>query len=323
MRQRTIKTLLKKKNVVSVGRGKKKVNGVTTDFDAVVVGVYKKVPISQLSKKDIVPEIVDGEITDVIEVGEIKLLSDHIAKHRPCPAGVSIGHYQITAGTLGAWVKKHDVWMILSNNHVLANLNEAEIGDAIIQPGAYDGGEPPADIIGYLFSYCPLSIISASNCPIARAVAWGINLIAQLLHRKTRLVPMASGVANKVDCALARPVNDAVVLPEVLDIGEIKGEAELYVGQRVKKSGRTSGVTFGKVIQIDVTATVQMGEGKTAIFDDQVMIQSEFSQPGDSGSAVLTMEDALAGLLFAGSEEVTLVNRYSNVKETLGIDSMK
>jgi len=93
------------------------------------------------------------------------------------------------------------------------------------------------------------------------------------------------------------------------------------VGESVWKSGRSSGVTIGRVTQIDVVANVQVGEGKLALFEDQVLIStSNFSEPGDSGSAILTVDNKLAGLLFAGGEGVTLANRYANVKEALGID---
>ncbi|NIU63493.1 MAG: hypothetical protein GWN66_23410, partial [Pseudomonas stutzeri] len=78
--------------------------------------------------------------TDVQETGVIRALQDHTAKWRPAPGGVSIGHVDITAGTLGCLVVRGDHIYILSNNHVLANSNEAEPGDAILQPGPHDGG---------------------------------------------------------------------------------------------------------------------------------------------------------------------------------------
>ena len=66
---------------------------------------------------------------------------------RPAQGGFSVGHYQITAGTLGTCC--YDLspfpgipsrYYILSNNHVLANANNARVGDPILQPGPYDGG---------------------------------------------------------------------------------------------------------------------------------------------------------------------------------------
>jgi len=321
MNNKTARELLKKKNVVSVGRGTKKVGGSETNRGAIVIGVRKKVPVEHLKPQDLIPMAVDGDETDVIEVGDIKLLSDPTAKHRPAPAGVSIGHFEITAGTLGAWVRKHGEWFILSNNHILANINEAARFDPILQPGPADGGQLGQDTIANLHDFVPIAMIDISNCSIARGTAWIFNLIAALFRRQTRLVPMATEVTNKVDCALARPTGGDVILPEVLDIGVITGEAEFILGETVIKSGRTTGVTQGTVGQLEVMANVQMGDGKVAIFEDQVMITtSNFSAPGDSGSAILNQDKKIVGLLFAGGSGISLANRYSHVKKALGLD---
>ena len=68
--------LLKKKNVVSVGKGRKKAGGVDTGRPCIVVGVTKKLPLSSLDVKDVIPRTLDNPSveTDVIEVGTIQLL---------------------------------------------------------------------------------------------------------------------------------------------------------------------------------------------------------------------------------------------------------
>ncbi len=53
-------------------------------------------------------------------------------------AGSSIGHYKVTAGTLGGFVRDREGVYILSNNHVLANSNKAEGPDPILLPGPAD-----------------------------------------------------------------------------------------------------------------------------------------------------------------------------------------
>lgn len=322
MEHKIIDELLKKQNVVSVGKGTKIVKGVDTGEPAIVVGVRRKVAVHQLHLKDVVPLSIKGVKTDVVEVGELKLLQDPTEKFRPCPGGVSVGHFRISAGTLGCWVKKSGRYMLLSNNHVLADMNEGQIGDPIYQPGPHDGGGP-MDCIGYLHSYVKINLVNLSDCGVAKVVAKTLNLAAAILGRRTRLVPAIPALNNLVDCALAEPVSEYVVLDKVLNLGEISGTSELSLGQEVHKSGRTSGVTTGIVSQIEVTANVQVGEGKIAVFEDQVMISggnSEFSGPGDSGSAILTTANELGGLLFAGGTGVTLVNRYANVKAALDID---
>ena len=130
--------ILSKPNVVGVGLGFKN-NEV--GVKSIVVMVEKKKPLSALTYNQMIPLAYDGVRTDVIETGEIKALA-YDDRYRPAPGGVSIGHYLITAGTLGSVVysKVNGQMYLLSNNHVLANCNDAEEGDPIFQPGPIDGG---------------------------------------------------------------------------------------------------------------------------------------------------------------------------------------
>jgi len=74
--EKEILELLKKPNVVTVGRGRKRIGGVDTGRLAVVVGVRKKLPLSALSAKDVIPKTIGNPTveTDVIEVKELRLL---------------------------------------------------------------------------------------------------------------------------------------------------------------------------------------------------------------------------------------------------------
>ncbi len=131
-------------NIQAIGIGIKLTAGNYTGQMAVKVFVTEKTPVSRLSPAMSIPEQVDGITTDVEEVGEIAAFS--YAKHypRPVPCGVSCGHVDITAGTIGAMaVLNNNRLVFLSNNHVLANENDAHKGDHIIQPGRVDGGKDP------------------------------------------------------------------------------------------------------------------------------------------------------------------------------------
>jgi hypothetical protein len=86
----------------------------------------------------------------------------------------------------------------------------------------------------------------------------------------------------------------------------------------IKKSGRTTGLTNGIIEQIDVTAQVSYGTNKTAIFTNQ-LLAGAMSQGGDSGSAVLDDNNNLVGLLFAGSDSTTIINRIENVFSLLDV----
>ena len=312
--------LLKRSNIVATGVGYKITGGQKTTTLSIVCSVTKKVAASQLSSRDMVPAMLEGMPTDVVQTGIIRALQPTTNKHRPAPGGVSIGHRDITAGTLGCLVKKDGQKFILSNNHVLANSNQAEIGDPILQPGPYDGGTYPDDHIAGLEDFVPINIIGVpSECPIATGTASLLNEIAKVLGSQVRMRAInQQATENLVDAAIARPLNPEDVTDEILQIGTIQGTAAGELGMAIKKSGRTTGLTTGVIEQVDVSVNVQYGEGQIAMFTDQVMAGA-MSQGGDSGSAVLDDNNRLVGLLFAGSDTTTVINRIENVFSSLGV----
>ena len=104
VKQQYVNTLLAKRNVVACGVGYKETEGVMTDEICIVVSVEKKVPLAQLAEADMVPQTVDDVKTDVLETGLITAWQAPTEKWHPAPGGVSIGHINITAGTLGCLV---------------------------------------------------------------------------------------------------------------------------------------------------------------------------------------------------------------------------
>jgi hypothetical protein len=146
--------------------------------------------------------------------------------------------------------------------------------------------------------------------------------MAAAVGSSTRLqAAVQSGAAaadNLVDCAIAQPNNPADVTNTILGIGAIAGIADATLGMSLKKSGRTTGVTTGSVLQIDVTANVSYGTNKVATFVDQFMAGA-MSEGGDSGSAVLNDQNQIVGLLFAGSTNSTIINRIQNVFQALQV----
>src|SRR5512134_158528 len=155
-------TLLQKQNVVGVGVGYKESNGEKTDQVAVVVLVEEKKPLAALRDEDLIPRELEGMRTDVVEVGYLRAQQSARERYRPIiPSGVSVGHYKVTAGTLGTMVKDRTTseFFLLSNNHVLANSNDALVNDAILQPAAMDGGQNPADVVAKLERFVKLKFI--------------------------------------------------------------------------------------------------------------------------------------------------------------------
>jgi hypothetical protein len=109
-----------------------------------------------------------GEV-DVRYVGRIvkRAVPWYQRRRRPIRIGLSVGHYNITAGTLGCFVRRQsdDAIAILSNNHVLADENKGKGGDAILQAGKYDGGTKSKDTVGDLAEFVQLSTGTWSTAP--------------------------------------------------------------------------------------------------------------------------------------------------------------
>ncbi|MER5444139.1 hypothetical protein ABT065_00700 [Streptomyces sp. NPDC002764] len=342
-------------NVVGFGHGVKWSGGEPTGQEAVLVFVTQKVPESMLPERDVIPyRMDDGTPTDVVAVGHVAaqrqqqrspgsrrelsygaedgiqeqlarlsqpMLEEPLAagvfepqilkrRMRPCPSGFSIGNVRVTAGTLGTVV--YDFlpgatidppgaglgvpakFYVLSNNHVLADSNRAQSGSAIVQPGVFDGGTDPADRIATLDRF--ITIQFAPQIPLER-------------HN------------NVVDCALgAVEFQDAT--REQYFSGAPRAwrrKANVAVGDLVKKTGRTTNISFGRIIAIDATIDVNYGTAGTARFKDQILT-TNISAGGDSGSLVTSLDNVALGLLFAGSSVVTIANHIENVRALLRVE---
>lgn len=239
---------------------------------------------------------VERVVTGLILAGD---LNDPATRQRPAPNGFSLGHPDITAGTLGALVRdpSDDVCYALSNNHVLANSNEASIGDNALQPGPFDGGSDPADAIGTLADFQPFDF-SGDNV-IDAAVA--------------ELFDAASVTGSTPSYAYGAPSSS----PRSASLDML-----------VQKFGRTTGHTHGIVEEINVTVDVcyeTRGPFRcvlSARFVDQISItDASFSAGGDSGSLIVTDDGSAdpVGLLFAGSDTRTLANPIDPVLDRFGV----
>jgi len=380
--------LLAKQNVVGVAVGPKESEGVLTGEMAVVVLVKEKVPLQALSASEVIPKHIDGVRTDVMAVGDLRALQSPSPRGRfrpTIPSGVSIGHFRVTAGTLGVMVRDKNTGerFILSNNHVLANSNDAQTNDGIVQPGTADGGIAASDIVAQLASFIPLRYVGDPPTPTPATptppdptpdpspnpdptpdpnpnpnpnppggclptLVGFINFIAALTGSHTRLTTAAAqalsaqtagqpvmpapvpapviiraqNVDNVVDAALARPLDPAMFTDEILGIGTISGTMAPTLGQQVRKSGRTTGLTFGRVTLLNATVNVGYNTvhgDRTARFTGQVITEA-MSQGGDSGSLVVNASDNRAvGLLFAGSPLATIFTPIDVVLAALNI----
>lgn len=316
--------LMERANVVGVGVGYKDISGKRTDELSVVVLVRQKLPVVALPASSVIPKEIDGVRTDVVQVGELRAQQARTDRWRPAPPGVSIGHYLITAGTFGAVVRDRatNERLILSNNHVLANSNDATVGDAILQPGTADGGTPANDTIATLARFCPIEFNTGpGTCSLASAYASLGNFLAGLAgsSHRVEVVKINQAATNLVDAALARPLDDSQIVDEILEIGTVSGTASAYLGMPVRKSGRTTEFTTGEITVVNSTVTVSYGIGRTATFENQI-VTTAMSQGGDSGSLLVSGNELQAvGLLFAGSDQSTIHSPIQAVLDCLEI----
>jgi len=286
------------RNILGVGIGSKFTMGmVLAGQSAIRVYVRIKMPERELPRRERVPPQIEGVPTDVIEVGDVKANQaiktwQRFSRNRPAWGGVSIGHPQVTAGTLGCLVEdEQGERFILGNNHILADENNAHLNDPILQPAVADGGCLPGDEIARLAAFKPLDF---------------------------------SGGANDIDAAIAR-VNPKMVDPNIVDIGRPNTSARPAVQYlSVRKHGRSTGHTVGIVEDTSADIWIQYRDNKRAWFEEQIVVRGvgnrDFARSGDSGALVVDAVTAQpVGLLFAVGNELVYINPVDLVLSYFGM----
>src|SRR2546422_5904444 len=237
-------------NVVGVAIGNKIIRGRETDERCIVVFVEAKRPEGQLRHRDVVPKTFGSVRTDIVETGRFHALRSEQAldlertkRIRPAPGGVSIGHVQITAGTLGVLARRNGRPVILSNNHVLANQNAGRVGDPILQPGPADGGRLQ-DTIARLVGFVPIPFKEREPGPIARFLA---RLFGPLLRAAGwGLKRLPSGHSNLVDAAVPEPIETRLLAAGILGRGRGRGPQGTGIGGGGRQSGGATRGTAGR-----------------------------------------------------------------------------
>ena len=203
-------------------------------------------------------------------------------------------------GTLGSLVTRGGTQYILSNTHILASSDLAQLNDAIIEPGLIDTGT------------CTTS---------------GARTVGKL----SAFYNLESGAAPKIDAAIAQvvpgtvdPGGNILYLGATADANGVPVPGAPHAGSGVTasvdlpvaKSGRSTGLTCSKVLAVNVSVSTQYQKGCgtgtnfTVNYANQVDIEGgAFSAEGDSGSLMVTQNTAdPVALLYAGSDTDTVGN---------------
>lgn len=335
---------MRRPGVSAVDVGYRIVGGqLREDELALRVHVVRKLPLGQVPEGE---RFNDGETeyvgrfpVDVLEVayepsspgpsrprpaspdGEADGDVDPRERLTPLVGGASVGNPRVTAGTLGAVVwDRADGWpAILSNWHVLAGSAPPGAG-----AGQRSGTEPFYQSAGggqraqSLASLEPFYQSASSGQPFYQSAAVGEAIYqpgrfdggtaADAVAHLSRL-----RVDRHMDAAVARLTGARAYSPLILGIGVVtEVEAQPRLGMRVVKSGRSSGVTRGRIDGLSLSTTIRWG-AEQHYFTDQIHIvphrpwpqpgedYDEVSEGGDSGAVWVDEATGKAvGLHFAG-----------------------
>lgn len=292
-------------NVVAMGISEKITQGKPTGALALTFYVNRKKPLNKLGAHVAVPPTVPEAIsgpeaipTDVVALGRARLdvddLPNPLATRGPIQPGYSIGHVDVTAGTLGAMVTRDGKILILSNSHVLANSGLGKKGDGILYPGSLDDGKAPKDLVAKLYDFVEFKV--------------------------------GDDFLNHVDCAVALPLAKRMgdLQSDIKDLFIPRGTIKPARDMEIVKVGRTTGETVGTIKDIHFRfVTEYEGVGKVG-FLDQVFC-TRYSNGGDSGSLVLDRKTKKAvGLHFASFPDKkgvmgSIFNPIDQVLEALGV----
>ena len=248
-----------------------------------------------------VPKTLAGVRVRTVRTGMIVARSATLRYTRPVPIGVSTGLADFATGTLGARVSNGANVYALSNNHVFAGVNQASIGDHILQPGPVeDGGIDPGDLIATLADYQEIDF---------------------------------SGSPNTIDAAIALTTTGDVgtaTLPDGYG-SPSSTTVPASVGMQVQKYGRTTGFTTGSISAVNVDVDVCYFPltdticfpGFQAHFVNQFSVPDgsvPFSASGDSGSLIVAQgSNQPVGLLFAGGDGLTIANPIGAVLQRFNV----
>lgn len=124
---------------------------------------------------------------------------------------------------------------------------------------------------------------------------------------------------NIVDCALCQVISRSFVLPDITYVGIPKGTDKAKINDDVKKVGRSTELTTGKINNVSGTFRVKCQVvSKQALFKKQI-VTTRMGQPGDSGSLILNKDNYAISLYMASINDITISNPIQEVLNSLKV----
>jgi intein/homing endonuclease len=313
---------------------KKIVDGQETEEPCLRIYVSKKVPKDYLTSDIIIPSSIDGIKTDVVEIGEVKILpffplpkakvTSKTEKVRPVVLGVSIGNESITAGTVSFLMKDRNGNVVVSSNaHVFTDGDPSKQPEQIewrkiLQPGKYDGGTLDDWVATYLWHKPIIPLGGKSNCPIGKIVCDTYNFFSNLLGRKTLLQPVIRPIFNKIDFAVATPFHPSYFENRLFDEDNLNNIASiglLFAGSEtstivckmtnILQEGYSPLPPFDKVAEAKEGITVYK-TGRTTCKTSGTVLDSAGVVNVSYGSYIATFEDVIiSDMKSAGGDSIT------------------
>jgi hypothetical protein len=300
-------SLLQRSEVVGVGAGKRIRMGRYEDEDVLTVFVQKKRPLDDLAAEEVLPRTVvtpegNERGVDVLEMempsappppaagdeGQRFMVASEFAG-RVSPFVSSLRTYQyfsrgglsasnsfFPVGTMTIGVRDRNnprIRYALSCNHVFGRMGNALPGETILQPSVLDGGTSN-QVLAYFSRSAPLAFDGSSPGIVDGS-------IALCTHR----LPVAS-------------------VQGIGAVTRVRTEASLKSGEWVRKVGRTSGLTYGRILATGATLRVNysgLGFSNREVLFHRQIVTTGMGAYGDSGSLLLDSKGRGIGMLFSGN----------------------
>ncbi|MFA5132770.1 MAG: hypothetical protein WC444_05615 [Candidatus Paceibacterota bacterium] len=304
-------------NCIGIAKGTKITEGKDTGMPAYKLFVKKKLPIEKIPTGEMLPKVLGTQDerlpTDVQELGEIYITSmlktkrsnkqkikniiqriqgiSRTDKARPFKMGTSGGCWDTTALTNGMTFKHIESGkkVIFTNGHGsgcdLRDEMPLSTEKRYLQPGPVDGGQQEGNVVG----------------------------------ERLNLVRYKDGKGWN-DGMTVMVSSEDYLDEELYELGRVVGVDTLVVGDKVFKSGRTTGKTEGNCTSLN--ATISVNYGNYSITHLGCILFTGMSAGGDSGSVIVKIREGkiyVVAYLFAGNESVTVAHEIQNMMSIFGL----